>query len=101
MASTQEVWDHHVEGFVARDLSMVLEDYDEIFDITNDFENPENLFCMFDITGSGSFNAGGSASVGGVEVASGEVVRLRNSVTDEMDLDLLCIGIEVVEFVLG
>jgi hypothetical protein len=29
MASTQEVWDHHVEGFVARDLSMVLEDYDE------------------------------------------------------------------------
>jgi len=28
MASTQEVWDHHVEGFVARDLPMVLEDYD-------------------------------------------------------------------------
>lgn len=29
MASTQEVFDHHVEGFVARDLSMVLEDFDE------------------------------------------------------------------------
>jgi hypothetical protein len=27
--STQEVFDHHVEGFVARDVSMVLEDFDE------------------------------------------------------------------------
>lgn len=29
MASTQEVFDHHVQGFVARDVSMVLEDFDE------------------------------------------------------------------------
>jgi hypothetical protein len=27
--STQEVFDHHVEGFVARDVSMILEDFDE------------------------------------------------------------------------
>ena len=27
MATTQEVWDHHVEGFVARDVPRVLEDY--------------------------------------------------------------------------
>ena len=27
MATTQEVWDHHVQGFVARDVSAVLEDY--------------------------------------------------------------------------
>lgn len=27
MATTQEVFDHHVGGFVARDVSMVLEDY--------------------------------------------------------------------------
>ena len=29
MATTQEVFDHHVQGFVARDVSMVLEDYDD------------------------------------------------------------------------
>ena len=29
MMTTQEVWDHHVEGFVARDVQMVLEDYTE------------------------------------------------------------------------
>ena len=27
--STQQVFDHHVEGFVARDVSMVLEDFAE------------------------------------------------------------------------
>ena len=27
MATTQEVWDHHVQGFVARDVPMVLQDY--------------------------------------------------------------------------
>ena len=27
MATTQEVFDHHVQGFVARDVSAVLEDY--------------------------------------------------------------------------
>ena len=27
MATTQEVWDHHVQGFVARDVATVLEDY--------------------------------------------------------------------------
>ena len=29
MASTQEVFDHHVQGFVARDVSMILEDFEE------------------------------------------------------------------------
>jgi hypothetical protein len=29
VASTQEVFNHHVQGFVARDVSMVLEDYTE------------------------------------------------------------------------
>ena len=29
MATTQEVFDHHVAGFVARDVSMVLEDFEE------------------------------------------------------------------------
>lgn len=29
MASTQEVFDHHVQGFAARDVSMMLEDFDE------------------------------------------------------------------------
>ena len=27
MATTQEVWDHHVAGFVKRDVPMVLEDF--------------------------------------------------------------------------
>ena len=27
--TTQEVWNHHVDGFVARDVPMVLEDYTE------------------------------------------------------------------------
>ena len=27
--TTQEVWDHHVGGFVARDVPMVVEDYTE------------------------------------------------------------------------
>ena len=27
MATTQDIWDHHVQGFVARDVSMVLEDF--------------------------------------------------------------------------
>ena len=27
MATTQEVWDHHVTGFVARDVPTVLEDF--------------------------------------------------------------------------
>ncbi len=27
MTTTQEVWDHHATGFVARDLTMVMEDY--------------------------------------------------------------------------
>ena len=27
MATTQEVWDHHVEGFVERDVPKVIEDY--------------------------------------------------------------------------
>ena len=29
MATTQEVWDHHVQGFGTRDVPMVLEDYTE------------------------------------------------------------------------
>ena len=29
MPNTQQVFDHHVEGFVARDLNKVLEDYTE------------------------------------------------------------------------
>ena len=27
MATAQEVWDHHAQAFVARDLRMILEDY--------------------------------------------------------------------------
>ena len=27
MATTQEVWDHHATGFVARDVPMVMEDF--------------------------------------------------------------------------
>ena len=29
MASTQEAFDHHVQGFVARDVSVVVKDFDE------------------------------------------------------------------------
>ena len=29
MPSTQQVWDHHVEGFIARDVGVVIEDYTE------------------------------------------------------------------------
>ena len=29
MATTQEVWDHHVQAFGGRDVSMVREDYDD------------------------------------------------------------------------
>ena len=29
MATTQQAWDHHVEGFVARDAPKVLEDYND------------------------------------------------------------------------
>ncbi len=29
MATTQEVWDHHVQAFGARDVRMVLEDFDD------------------------------------------------------------------------
>ncbi len=27
MATTQEIWDHHVQGFIKRDVSMVLDDF--------------------------------------------------------------------------
>lgn len=37
---------------------------DEILALTNDFQNPERLVCLFDITGSGFFNAGGSLTDG-------------------------------------
>lgn len=46
---------------------------DEIFDITNDFSNPGALFCIFDILGSASFEIGGSATVAGVDLGSGDI----------------------------
>ena len=66
MATTQDIWDHHVQGFVARDVSMVLEDFtDDSLVIANGkmFKGREaikqffrDLFeelpkdCVFDLT---------------------------------------------------
>lgn len=39
---------------------------DELFDITDDFSHPEQLFCMFDITGEASLTLEGTAEFLGV-----------------------------------
>lgn len=46
---------------------------DEIADLTDNFSEPQNLFCMFDIQGSFSVNVSGSATVLGVDLGSGEM----------------------------
>ena len=65
---------------IQADLGLDLEDpdedgklrLDEILDITNDFANPENLFCIFDIEGSASLDVNGSFTVAGIEIFDGE-----------------------------
>ncbi|MCR9295712.1 MAG: LEPR-XLL domain-containing protein, partial [bacterium] len=65
---------------IQADLGLDLEDpdedgklrLDEILDITNDFANPENLFCIFDIEGSASLDLNGSFTVAGIEIFDGE-----------------------------
>lgn len=46
---------------------------DEIFDITEDFTEPQNLFCIFDIQGAFSVEVAGSATVLGIDLGSGEM----------------------------
>src|SRR5690606_16927854 len=46
---------------------------DEIADLTDNFSEPQNLFCMFDIQGAFSVNVSGSATVLGVDLGSGEM----------------------------
>ncbi len=66
MNTTQEVWDHHVEGFVARDVPKVLQDYtdgstliangesyagrDRIAQFFNDLFGELPKDCAFDLT---------------------------------------------------
>ncbi len=46
---------------------------DEIFELTDNFSEPQNLFCMFDIQGSFSVAVSGSATILGVDLGSGEM----------------------------
>lgn len=46
---------------------------DEIAELTDNFSEPQNLFCMFDIQAAFSVNVSGSATVLGVDLGSGEM----------------------------